>query len=66
MSINYEVSVGVANFFMEQCIGEHNGHMAAIPNNPVLMGLLNAHDACQQDKFAAFLREVADKLDRGQ
>ena len=61
-----DVSEGVAIYFKEQLVGETNGHMAAIPNNPVLQGLLMAHDAGDSDaKLAIFLRECADWIDGG-
>lgn len=61
-----DVSKGVAIYFKEQLVGETSGHMAAIPNNPVLRGLLMAHDASDSDaSLAIFLRECADWIDGG-
>lgn len=58
-----EVSKSMAKFFMDQCMGETDGHMAAIPNNPVLFGICMAHEVGNTAKFAEFLRDVADKLE---
>ena len=62
----------LAKFFYEQCAGVTSGHMAPIPNNPVLFGLLSAatgtrdnNYAASQTEFAELLREIADWLDGG-
>ena len=60
------VSEPMAELFMEQCIGEHNGSMALIPNNPVLYGVGKAHRINTKDDFARFLRQVADQLTKEQ
>ena len=59
----------LAKFFYEQCAGSYSGHMANIPNNPVLFGLTKAYSggsdnlyAATQTEFAEMLREVADEL----
>jgi len=57
------VSEAVAEYFYDQCAGMYSGHMAAIPNNPVIYGLIKAHSADQKVDFARFLRQVADKLE---
>jgi hypothetical protein len=61
-----KVSEPVAEYFMEQCMGEVNGHMAAIPNNPVLFGLCKAHRINSKEHFAAFLIDVANQLTKEQ
>lgn len=59
-----DVSEETAKFFVDQCIGTHSGHMAAIPNNPVLFGLLKAHgvESYNTDCMAKFLEKVAAHL----
>jgi len=58
------VSKEMAIFFKDQLVGTYSGHMAAIPNNPVLYGLMAAHKADNSNRdFAEFLRQVADKID---
>lgn len=58
------VSQAMAYYFYEQICGQHNGHMAAIPNNPVLYGLVAAHCAERKEDFTRFLRQVADELEK--
>ena len=62
----------LAEFFYEQCAGTTSGHMALIPNNPVIFGLVRAvtgtSDNCHaasQTEFAELLRDMADFLDGG-
>jgi len=59
-----KVSGAVAEFFMNQCVGESNGHMALIPNNPVLYGLCKAHGVETPKDFAAFLQDIVNNIDR--
>jgi len=62
------VSKEMAVFFMEQCIGETNGHMAAMPNNPTIQGLCRAHGAMsvslseEKELFAEFCKQVSEQL----
>lgn len=56
------VSRETALFFFKQCAGSHNGHMAKIPNSPVLSSLLEAHDVRRIPAFIEFLEQVAVKL----
>ncbi|MCK5639852.1 MAG: hypothetical protein KAJ19_03615 [Gammaproteobacteria bacterium] len=60
------VSEASAIYFYEQCVGTFDGHMAAIPNNPVLRGLCLAHGVKHQDDFVRFLRQVAEQLGKEQ
>ena len=60
----------IAEFFYEQCAGSTTGHMAMLPNNPVMFGLIKAHSgkkdncyASTKTEFSAFLRKIADELD---
>ena len=60
----------LAKFFYEQCAGTSTGHMAMIPNSPVMFGLVKAYSgvkdncyAATQKQFAKMLREMADSLD---
>jgi hypothetical protein len=64
--MNLTVSEPMAEFFMEQCAGTYTGHMANIPNNPVLFGIIQAHRAMDKQDFARFLRQVADQLTKEQ
>jgi hypothetical protein len=64
--MDIKVSEPVATFFMDQCIGETSGHMAMIPNNPVLDGLITAHGVKNKKDFAAFLIDVSNQLMKGQ
>ena len=61
-----KVSEPVAEYFMEQCMSEVNGHMGAIPNNAVLFGLCKAHRINSKEDFAAFLVDVARELTKEQ
>ena len=58
----YDVSKAAAQYFYDQCCGTHNGHMANLPNNPAIKGLLDAHGVNSQVHFVEFLQEVADML----
>ena len=59
-----KVSEAVAEFFMNQCVGEQNGHMAMIPNHPVLYGLCAAHGVKSPKDFAAFLQDIVNNIPR--
>jgi len=59
------ISKESAQFFTEQCRGEHTGHMAMIPNNPTLHGFCKAYGVKTDCDFACFLRSVADALTEG-
>lgn len=56
------VSKAVSVYFYDQICGDTNGHMAAIPNNPVLGGLMAAHGVESRTDFAEFLKQVVDNL----
>ena len=56
------ISKQSAQFFYEQCRGEYKGHMARIPNNPVLHGFCSAHDANSEVEFANFLDAISKAL----
>lgn len=64
--MSLDVSKAMAELFMNQCMGEYCGHMANVPNNPVLFGLCNAHGINDKSDFAKFLVEVAGKLEDGE
>ena len=64
--MDIKVSEPVAEYFMDQCIGETSGHMAMIPNNPVLAGLCKAHRVESKDDFAKFLIDMAAQLTKEQ
>ena len=61
-----KVSEPVAEFFMDQCIGETSGHMAMIPNNTILSGLCKAHRVNDKPQFAAFLQDIVNELQKDQ
>jgi hypothetical protein len=44
----------------ELCVGEYNGHMAAVPHNPTIKALF---DAMGNRSFSSKLRDIADALD---
>jgi len=59
----------IAKFFYDQVVGAQVGHMANIPNNPVLSSLVCAQTgeySPTEAQFAAMLREIADCLDGGE
>lgn len=62
--MDIKVSEAVAKYFYNQVCGLYSGHMALIPNNPVLQGLMEAHGVNNPKDFAGFLREVADNLEK--
>lgn len=63
MKIKYEdVSTAMALLLKEQCMGEYCGHMANIPNNPVLFGLCKAQGIDCTEDFADFLLYVSERL----
>ena len=57
-----EVSRELALFFFDQVAGQYSGHMSAIPNNPTLRGLCEAHAATGRVDFAEFLAAIASAL----
>jgi hypothetical protein len=55
----------LARLFENQCIGSYSGHMASIPNNPVIWSIFMAADACgDRKKFVSVLRAFADELEK--
>ena len=64
--MDIKVSEPVAEFFMDQCMGESTGQMAMVPNNPVLFGLTAAHRIKGKEDFAKFLIDVANQLTKEQ
>lgn len=60
-----EISKEMARLFQEQCVGTYSGHMASIPNNPVLFSIFialfgNEYDA--REKFADALIAMGNAL----
>jgi len=61
----------LARIFYEQCAGTTPGHMANVPNNPILFSILSAVTkpgsknayACSKESFSTTLRKIADALD---
>ena len=61
-----KVPIEIARFFMYQCVGSYSGHMASIPNNPVMQGIVLATLGGQNvdaRMFSEFLIGMADALD---
>jgi hypothetical protein len=58
-----------AEIIKDQLIGETNGHMATVPNNPIIFSLYsvwyaqNGQNKNWNDAFASFLKEVAQGLE---
>lgn len=59
-----QVDEPMAKFFSDQVNGAHKGHMDWIPNSPILDSLCKAHGVKSEEDLAAFLRGVADHLDK--
>lgn len=51
----------LAKLFETLCIGEYNGHMAAVPHNPTIKAIF---DAMGNKDFSTKLRELAETLDK--
>jgi hypothetical protein len=58
----------IAELFHDQCVGEHNGHMAPMPNNPLFKSIFAACGLRGDSKkgFAKVLREMADALEKSE
>ncbi len=54
----------IADYFMQQCIGGSDGHMAVIPHNPSMKGFIQAfcHYSPDRKQFAEFLDEMSAAL----
>lgn len=65
-TMEIKVNEPTAEFFYEQCTGHYAGHMANIPNNPVLYGLCLAHRIVTKEDFVRFLRGVVEQLEKAQ
>jgi hypothetical protein len=57
-----KVNESIAELFYDQVMGDHNGHMANIPNNPVLQSICRSSGVSSRQAFRDFLRDVADNL----
>lgn len=65
------MSKELAEFFYDQCCGQHAGHMAMLPNNPVLhslmrgLGVISPNNVGnnEREKFAEMLRQLAYELE---
>ena len=51
-----------AHYFMNQCIGSTNGHMAKIPNNPNINTFMGSHGVGNRETFVEFLEGVIEQL----
>ena len=61
-----EVTESVANFFYQQCVKTFPGHMANVPNIPVLYSLFKSHKVDTEADFVRFLRRVIEQLEKEQ
>ena len=60
-----EASIEFARLFKDQCVGEHNGSMAAMPNNPLFYSIFFAMTGkykLSDLEFAEALEAVANAL----
>ncbi len=60
-----EISTELANVIKEQCIGETAGHMANIPNNPILYSIFYAISGKTKltiNDFAEILIKTGERL----
>jgi hypothetical protein len=62
MEGDVKVNESIAKLFYDQIMGTYSGHMAHIPNNPVLKSICEASGVVGQETFKEFLTEVAEKL----
>lgn len=63
MSKPIDAETALARYFYEQCAGSYSGHMANVPNNPTLFGIVEASGAKSKKDFAALMRRFADALE---
>lgn len=55
----------LARLFYDQCVGEFNGHMAAVPHNPLFASIFKAAGWNGGERsFSNILRQIADDLDK--
>lgn len=54
----------IADYFMQQCLGGSDGHMATIPHNPNIKAFVEAFCEYRPSrmKFAEFLDEISASL----
>lgn len=60
---NIKVNESIATLFYEQCMGRYSGHMANIPNNPILDSICKASGVVNKRDFKQFLIELSENLD---
>lgn len=57
-----------ADYFLDQCFGQYNGHMAEVPYHPVLKSLGESHDIVDKNgridakRALDFMQGVCDYL----
>lgn len=52
------INSSIAHIFFELCLGEHQGPMGAMPNNPTLCSILNCLGVKTKKDFLNFLIEI--------
>lgn len=54
----------IADYFMQQCVGGSDGHMATIPHNPNIKAFVQAFCNYSPDRkqFADFLIQIGNTL----
>lgn len=57
-----QVNEAMAELFYEQCVGQYNGHMSAIPNNPTLMSICKACGVKDKKDFKEFLLKLSENI----
>lgn len=67
MTITREINVNesIAKLFYDQCMGSTSGHMANIPNSPILSAICLASGVVNENDFKQFLIDVSEELDGG-
>ena len=56
------VSKNVSDIFYEQMCGSTSGHMAHVPNNPVLFSMMKVFSGSSDNVYAASKTEFAELL----
>lgn len=56
------INSSIAHIFFELCLGEHQGPMGAMPNNPTLCSILNCLGVQTKKDFYNFLNEIRPYL----
>lgn len=54
----------LAELFYQQCVGSYNGHMAAIPYNPIINSIFEACGVDGRGDFAKQLKSFAEIIEQ--